>query len=256
MLSSISSTILATTVFLFLFLPGFVFLRRFWNSTKGDLQDNGTFIYLIWGTPVAILIYSVLYWLYFAIYELTTWEFFNVNLDAIYKSATVNSALKNQQAYNLLHFSIAATISAGFIGQYLHVQLLKRQLDMRYKVLKFSNDWLYLLTGRDYAFENKLKGVTTNADILCVIDHSVVVYSGTVLNYNLNKDGTLDYILLQRASRAPAEKLTTPVPLTQGDHFEVPGHILIIRGADIKNVSCHYKPYSDLDMYLVENPNT
>lgn len=109
-----------------------------------------------------------------------------------------------------------------------------------------------MLTGRFHYYNNGLddSNCFTRADILCLINNVPVIYTGMVDDYNLKKDGSLDYISLKSAFRAPVEKLYNNRDLAVSDYYELPGTILVIKGDEIKNICCHYLTYPEFtDMW-------
>lgn len=239
-MQAISSTILATAIFLFFLLPGFAFLRRYWASSKGDLQDTNLYIYVIWGTPISLIFYFGVYSIYCVIYAISKVDLLEKNI--LYEALLHNTPLEQRQALKALAFALVTSVIASVLGHVSRRAVIALGLDVRISFLRFSNDWFYILNGRTVAFKGtKLftsKSVMTIVDILCVIDDSPVIYTGYVLDFNLKKDGALEYISITDASRRP---VNVSNPMIQVPDYSIPGNGFLIKGEEVKSINWRYK---------------
>lgn len=94
---------------------------------------------------------------------------------------------------------------AWLLGNRLHWAVRKAGLDHRTRILRFKNEWYYLLSGEVLAFhdsddaERDISGVYLPA----VVDHAKAsyLYRGIVADWTFDKDGQLDTISLRLAHR-------------------------------------------------------
>lgn len=207
---------------------------------------------MLWGIPISIVIYFVVYWIFLILYKCSfpsEFEFwlFDLRIGELYdKVISEHKSLNSSQVFALLTYSLISCLSGLWLGNYTREKIIESGWDVRYKILRFSNDWFYMLSGRDLAYVwdangiKELKKISTTIDVLCVIDHSPIIYSGYVLDYNLKKDGSLEFIRITSAVRTPLVEFNNDCIFLKDRTYAIPGNGLIIKGEEIKNINCRY----------------
>jgi hypothetical protein len=109
-------------------------------------------------------------------------------------------------AYNIAIWSSAATIGLG-----LRWLVNRFELDLRFNLLRFSNEWYYFLTGRQWRLKLNLDFDVVWVEALVNTTSGMALYSGIFDSYKLAQNGSLDYICLSEARRRMSLDAGTPV---------------------------------------------
>ncbi len=199
------STILIIVLILF---PGMVFRRFYYQKNflkqfKSGLFNDRLISNTFWG--IVIQIFTLLFFFY------TTSESYSEVQDYI-KTIVFNSpenlSARNRFQMNiesstlwglLLYISVSLAI-AGLLGWVFHRTIRIFSLDHRFPVLKYSNNWHYLLRGEDFIRKSKNKNeeyFNTKVNALVTINEKLeVLYTGTLEDYSSNPQGDLEYLTL------------------------------------------------------------
>ena len=204
---NISTALLATVVFIFFLLPGFIFLRVLWGSDRGYLNSNNFYNHVMWATLVSSIIYFIAYLLF--------GNFFNINITDVcghiiyeqYNSIpTLNGndqkTVHIQQIIKIITFSFITDAFSLVSVLLIKGTILKFKLDVKKDWLNFKNEWFYVLTGRKIKFKKSLfpNGHYVQVHLLCEVGGTVVIYKGTAYDYKL-KDQELEYLYLTLVQR-------------------------------------------------------
>ncbi len=102
-------------------------------------------------------------------------------------------------------------------------------LDSRWQVLRFNNDWFYLLTGRQWGLRKGVDFDVIWIDAFVKGAPNAILYSGVLDYYFFSRDGGMDSISLSYAKR-----WTEP----GGDQtIAIPGQSLILKYSEILNLN-------------------
>ena len=125
------------------------------------------------------------------------------------------------------------------------------RIDTKFKLLRFKNYWFYVFTGEQTKFkklkhlkERKKKHLFTVADILIDSNNKTHLYSGIVVDYELQDDNcqSLSKVMLQNAERySLREGKRVPV--------SIPGNLLVVDCSHLKNINLTYV-YEKVDDFL------
>lgn len=202
-MSSISSALLCTIVFIFFLLPGFIFLQGFFYSKRGTLNPSNFYTYLFWGTFTSLIIYSLSYM------TCTTFNLYKISFDEICPLFLQKIELTdrdNQRIYilkikGLINFFLITNIFSLLYVLFFKGFIVFFKLDTLSPVFRFSNPWVYVLTGRrSEKYTILYKDFIMETHLMCDINKSIVLYKGMVSDYKL-KDDTLDYLCLTKLER-------------------------------------------------------
>jgi hypothetical protein len=151
---------------------------------------------------------------------------------------SINDLINNRAAPFIGFLYLVSIITGSLLGRLIRIS----RLDTKFKLLRFKNYWFYLLNGQHSGFkklkhlkERNKKHIFTNADILIDSNSKTHLYSGIVVDYELQENDchALSKIMLQNAKRYSLRG-GNMVPV------EVPGTILIVDCVTMKNLNLTY----------------
>ena len=224
-----------STILLFLFLlPGLAF-RRFYFTSEFSKEYFKT-------TPAEVLLLGILpsialHWIglhlipvitpidirFFPIEFHIPKSFVDIKLIASYFLESDKSLVSMQLAENItmkldyiVVYNVSLVLLGAFSGFLFKVFVRNFKLDRRIKILRFQNEWHYILTGEILDFprvkrlsphkkEGKLSAVYIDALVEASEKDGAILYSGILEDYKLSKTGGLDLIYLTNAFRRPLE---------------------------------------------------
>lgn len=129
-------------------------------------------------------------------------------------------------------FSISISLIAFILGNVARFLVLTLRLDIIFPdLLKFKNEWFYILSGRDLLFSPdksdralyRSKLFIIRLNFLCEIGDAVVLYHGTIYDYKLKND-SLEYISIYNIQREIVSFQPKEIPqiVTQEDRTSKP----------------------------------
>jgi hypothetical protein len=138
-------------------------------------------------------------------------------------------------AYNLILWAISWL--AGLGARYF---VISNEWDRRVPVLRFTNEWYYLLTGRQWGLKDGRDFDVVWVDALVEVGDGSLIYSGMLNSYFLARDGGLDSICLDYAQkwRDPIAKELKPIL--------IPGRGLLIKYSEILNLNISFYRSGDI----------
>ena len=120
---------------------------------------------------------------------------------------------------SLYLLTVMGAVAAGSIARRL---VWASRLDVHVPMLRLKSEWYYKILGRTSGVP---RSVLPEADIL--VDHpedKSRLYAGVVSGFEVSKDGGIEQVYLQAASRwKREERKTVPIP---GDLLAIPGTII------------------------------
>jgi hypothetical protein len=150
---------------------------------------------------------------------------------------TLNTSIENSVSF--LSFLFLSSILLGMLlGRLVRIT----RIDTKVKLLRFKNQWFYMLSGEMTKFkklrhlkEQNKKHIFTKADVLIDVNDKAQLYSGVVVDYELleNDCQTLSKIMLQNAERYVLKE-GKKVPV------KIPGNILVVDCSSMKNINLTY----------------
>lgn len=153
----------------------------------------------------------------------------------------------NTPLENLLREKIAPFIGFLYLNSVILGSILGRfirisKIDTKFKLLRFKNYWFYLFNGHHTGFkkmrhlkEKNKKHLFTKADILIDSNNKTLLYSGIVVDYELeeNNSSVLSKVMLQNAERYSLRN-NVRVPVA------IPGTLLVVECSSMKNINLTY----------------
>lgn len=243
-----------TTGFILLFLvfvlPGFVFRRMYFLgefSKQVSSSENivKSLIYAIIPSTLIQILCLVFYNRFFDAVELSAVFDFYKKLNNPNFSFRPENPIDDKVFGYFGLYSIVVYFLSGLFGLFLHLVIRQLRLDIKFKILRFKNQWAYIFSGDALAFpkfvrtpkeesqnENR-KYLFPYVDVLVrKSDNETILYSGYVKDYELKSKSVneLETIYLAEASR-----------YKNGNELKkIPGNFLILFGKDLININVRY----------------
>jgi hypothetical protein len=146
-----------------------------------------------------------------------------------------------------LYFMGLFTLSLA-VGYGGHSLVRHSRLDIRYPILRFRNDWHYLMSGEISQFPQHggnvrpVDGVYLSAVVKQ--GNECYIYRVIVADYYFDRTGNLDWVLLREAQRRPLTADRRPGQAravgsaTAGEeYYDIVGDFFVIRYADMQTIN-------------------
>lgn len=161
----------------------------------------------------------------------------------------------------ILIYNIVLIIISGILGIILRKVFRYFHFDHLFRLFRFSNEWHYILRGEtDFFIEHKQspkKGLNLYWDVIrskgrhdYTIINAVVrghknhcyIYSGILLFFNLNRDGSLDTIVLKGVKRIKYSELKKET--NECEYYFIPTDIVVLKYSEIITISVESKTHN------------
>lgn len=236
-------------VLLLVLFPGLIYRRLYFYGEFSKEFNEGQNI-------VSLLAKSVVPGLVITILSFILYSYFFIKLDiaeVIDKFKDINNPdVRLTDSKNTSFNDLILDKVCPFVGfQYLLAIILGTlsgriiritKLDTRFKILRYKNYWFYIFNGQ-YGGYKKLKHLEqknkkhlfTKADILIDSNSKTHLYSGIIVDYELNENNCceLSKIFLQNAERYSMRN-------NQRVRVEIPGTLLVVDCTTMKNINLTY----------------
>lgn len=198
------STILLIALIIF---PGVVFKRFFYQGAfnkqfSSDLFADRLISSAFWG----LLIQGIT----MLFFQMTVSQSFSTSTQkfiTLYSDFSQNkiSEIKVDYIYNFILYLLISLSASVFLGTLLYNIIRLFKLDLKYKVLRFNNDWHYLFKAeirktKDFKHMPKGELIHTKVDVITKNTSSEgknTLYSGVLTEYKINKKtGDLEFLYL------------------------------------------------------------
>lgn len=172
-------------------------------------------------------------------------------------------AAVHQNLLPIALYVLVTTAAAAGVGLLLHGAVRRLQLDLRYRMFRFDNDWYYLLSGEARVFRAGEEAPSRDeirqemerkfgfAMVSALVEHggSLVLYWGVLVDYHF-ADGDLDRLVIANAQRrsldvAAARVYGTPPPPQDERFYPIDGDYLVLPYAAVKNLNVTYSIQED-----------
>jgi len=132
-------------------------------------------------------------------------------------------AIEGGLGFFLVYLLILLIISYTF-GAAARRIVTHYNIDLRYNILKVSNEWYYLFSGK--LVESEVDLIQLDVLVHSNSERGTTLYSGILEDYFLNKEGGIDRLYLIKVYR--------------DTKYEMPGDFFVIFGKDISNINLSY----------------
>jgi hypothetical protein len=244
---------LSTIILFVLLLPG-IFFRRFYYSAEFSHEYfKETFFSIFISTIIPSLIFQALWFFISPIWN------FKVDLLVFFDLLTNKpkaSTIKNIEDYSLQIFWYHLTmyLFAILLG-YLSRKIVRYwKLDRKFKILRFKNNWHYLLKGEFFDFPDAEFNLQKDSvediefvfvDVVVELSGASILYDGVLVDYSLSNIGGLESITLKNVQRRnlqdDCEIKTNGTKKTNSNKFyPIDGHLVLFKYKEIKNLNFTY----------------
>lgn len=185
---------------------------------KNTLQEIFSSIFL------AVLLHSM--WIVFV-----EWLGYIIDFDIIFKLLFNPNAIDSynnitSNIYKIISYFISLTLIATLISYIFRNLIRYYKLDRKFSLLRYDNNWYYLFTGevldiKKYSKDKSISSDDVNqrvVDILVKTEDGEVIYRGNLVDFQLHKDNTVEYLVLSY----PQKKIGKKTKLINSSYFVVP----------------------------------
>lgn len=99
-------------------------------------------------------------------------------------------------AYNIILWTASAAL--GHLARWI---VITSELDIRYPLLRFDNEWYYFLTGREWRLRSGVDYDVVWLDALVSTGSMNVLYSSIFQSFQMSSEGSLNSICLSQAEK-------------------------------------------------------
>jgi hypothetical protein len=246
-----------STIFLVvLLLPGFIlqtaYTKGFWRWNSPTSARS-----LTEQIPAAIILAAILH---LAWASFSSWLGYPINLAAVtmlligsygHEEKHFDSALGALAIYpyRIFWYFIGLYSISAALGYISHSTVRKLRLDRSTRVLRFNNQWFYLLSGEITQFKEapetypELDGVL----LTTIVHHEGgdYLYTGLVADFFFDTSGDLDRVLLRLVSR---RKLSEDLDVNEEStpeaadtrYYEIEGDYFVLRYGEMSTMNIDY----------------
>tara|TARA_R110001592_G_scaffold225575_2_gene481552 strand:- start:308 stop:1321 length:1014 start_codon:yes stop_codon:yes gene_type:complete len=229
--------------------PGLIFRRLyFYGEFSKEFKAGYSLISLLAiSTIPGLIILIVTFWTYDSLFiKIDLGEIIDILKDINSPSfrlsnsnqTPINELINSKAAPFIFYLYIASTILGSLSGRLVRIT----RLDTKFKLLRFKNYWFYLLNGQHsdlkklkHLKEENKKHLFTKADILIDLNSKTHLYSGIVVDYELDNNdcNSLSKIMLQNAKR---------YNLKDGKRaaVDIPGTLFVVDCSQMRNINLTY----------------
>jgi len=234
-----------STLLLFIFLLPGIFFRRFYYSEQFSKEYFKQTIFEVFLSTFVPSLFIQTIWFYLI-------QLFNYEVDlAILGNLLSNPSphtFKNIQgnSFQIVIYQITILVFSSLFGHYLQIFVRKYNLDRKYKIYRFRNGWHYLFTGEFFDFKRATSDLINNKpeeinyvfiDALVRTEEGTMIYEGMLVDYELSDKLGLETITLKEVRRRYLKDDFSDKELK---HYEIPGHILVLKYSEIINLNLSY----------------
>ena len=253
----------ATVLVLLIVAPGLTFFRAFYSDKFSIRYSRLTITDQVFRSIVPSITVQIL-----AIILINKFSAYVVRLDVLgvlFLGSKDDKTLKScfeiiDKSLNQVFFYHIVMITMGGIAGWLtRIFVRQKKYDRLYRWLRFDNKWFYLLSGESVEFgeykeepftefsdAKKIKFVVL--DILTEIEDGNVLYTGILVDYELEEDGGLKSLQLTAVRR---KYLTTNKSINDSEvesedeksskeYYAVSGNLLVIPFSQVLNINISY----------------
>ena len=240
---------------LILLLPGFILQTAYtkgfwrWNSPTSarSLTERvpagiilASVLHLAWTTAAAVIGYSVNLRAVFMLLT-GTYGHDEVHFDTALIAFTDNP-------YKVFFYFASLNLASALIGYAAHAAVRRFGLDRKTRVLRFNNQWFYLLSGEITQFkgspdiDQEIDGV-----LLTTIVHHTdgdYLYRGLVADFFFDRDGSLDRVLLTLPARRKLadDRKTEEIgsPESEARYYDIEGDYFVVKYSEMSTLNVDY----------------
>ncbi len=229
--------------------PGLL-LRRlyYYGEFSKEFKSNYSILQLVGLACIPGIALLIVFYLFYDLF------FVNIDLESLidflkdvdnpaYKlSSSTNISLEESLRHDVLPFVLFLYLTSLLVGLISGRLVRIAKLDLRFKVLRFRNNWFYLFSGEYFGFKksrhlikHKKIHVFTKVDVLIDSGDERLLYSGIVVDYELDDKNCreLNTLILRNAKRYKLiDDVKSPI--------DIPGNIFAVNCKNMVNLNLVY----------------
>lgn len=169
------------------------------------------------------------------------------------KQTPINELINSNAAPFITYLFLISIILGSLSGRLIRIS----RLDTKFKLLRFKNYWFYLLNGQHsdlkklkHLKKKNKKHLFTKADVLIDSNSKTHLYSGIVVDYELNENdcNSLSKLMLKNAERYSLRNESRVV-------VDIPGTLFVVDCSTMKNINLTYIYEDTQDILQSKIPN-
>jgi hypothetical protein len=216
-------------------MPGLLFIRGYFRFPYPRSSDGRAFTTtdeIVAAMVFALPLQALAIWL---VQTFTSYRVDLIELGTLIAGA--KSDIANQGSFQeltrffwpIVGYNLALWIFANRLGNALRQIVIKTELDLKYPWLRFSSEWYYLMTGRQWGWKKGRDFDQTFADVMVSMSPKPVIYSGILSSVHFARDGGVESLVLNQA-----EKWANPGELSAQ---RIPGQAMLIKFDQVINLN-------------------
>ena len=243
-------------LFLALILPGIIF-RRFYFQGEFSKQVSSK------EPIIRSIVYAVIPSIIIQFLGIYLCNFFNIDIklaaiidfqknllseSTYFNNATGRNELNNIFFGNFIYYSFSIYLLSLLLGVFSFIIVRSFSLDVKFKLLRFKNQWAYVFSGEVLKFnkfdinkdlisdKQEVRYLFPYLDVLVrKTEQETTLYSGYLIDYELDPDkiNELDRLFISKASRYNKTKKGYDIK-------RIPGEFIVLMGKDIININVQY----------------
>lgn len=156
---------------------------------------------------------------------------FKIDFDIIFKllfdaKTIVSYSSITDNIYKIIFYFLSIIISSVLVSYFFRNVVRYLKLDRTTELFRYDNNWYYLLTGevldiKKYSDDDTISSDQINqrvVDILVKSNEGNVIYRGNLVDYQLDKDNKVDYLVLSY----PEKMLNKETKIINSSYFVIP----------------------------------
>jgi hypothetical protein len=212
------------------FMPGLIFIRgyfRFPFPRTFTTTDE-----IVAAMVFAVPLQALGIWI---VQACTAYRIDFIDLGTLMEGA--KSDLANADAFKevsrflwpIIGYNVALWVFANRLGNVLRQIVIRTEWDLKYSWLRFSSEWYYLLTGRQWGWKAGKDFDLVFADVMVTFAPQSVIYSGILRSIHFARDGGVESLVLNQA-----EKWSHP---DERSAQRIPGQAFVIKFDQVLNLN-------------------
>lgn len=236
---------------LIILLPGFIlqsaYTKGFWRWNSPTSARS-----LTEQIPAAVVLSSILHVVWAS---LTAQVGYPISLDAVVmlllgsygheegRFAFTISAFTNHP-YKVFFYFTSLYVASALLGYVSHSVVRNQAWDRSTRILRFNNQWYYLLTGEITEFkESPYKFPEIDGVLLTAVVHHQEqdwLYIGLIEDFFFDKSGALDRVLMTSVQRRKLSEDKESDGETNQKYYEIEGDYFVLRYTEMSTINLDY----------------
>jgi hypothetical protein len=129
----------------------------------------------------------------------------------------------------VIGYNLALWASASLLGNVLRRSVIQAEWDLEYPWLRFSSEWYYLLSGRQWGWRADEDFDLILVDVMTTIGITPLIYSGILNSIHFARDGSVESVTFTKGGKWDIPGVQAPTP--------IPGNVFVVKFDEILNLN-------------------